>query len=143
MGPAVKGNAIKLLSTLSQTCVLHHSINIGVVDFTCQVSFEKSGSSVPGTYTAVVKRLISKYFTVPIGRSGCLIKPCHCFAWRGFLLCVCLSVCVSVTKISKKILNRPTIFGGGLPSDPGRKPFDFEKNRPRVKGWAWGVENWP
>ncbi len=44
-----------------------------------------------------------------------VIKPRHCFAWRGFLLCVCLSVCVcvSVTKISKKILNRSTSFLAG------------------------------
>ncbi len=50
-------------------------------------------------------------------------------AWRGFLLCVCLSM--SVNKISKKILNRIQpiyfIFGESLPCDPGRKPLDFEK----------------
>ncbi len=42
-------------------------------------------------------------------------------------------VCVSVTKISKKIEPINFIFGGGLPSDPGRKPFDFEKNLPGVR----------
>ncbi len=43
---------------------------------------------------------------------------------------VCLSVCVPVNKISKKILNLSTpFFCGSLPCDPGGKPFDFEKNR--------------
>ncbi len=39
-------------------------------------------------------------------------KPHLCFAWRGFLLsfCVCPSVCVSVFKVSQKLLNRPTSF---------------------------------
>ena len=53
-----------------------------------------------------------KILIMLIGRQ--FIKPCPCFAWRGFLLCVCLSVrvcvCVSVTKVSKKILNRSTSF---------------------------------
>ena len=61
-------------------------------------------------------------------------------------MCVCVSLCVSVNKISKKN-NEPInfIFGGGLPSDPDRKPFDFEKNRPGGKGGPGGagVEIWP
>ncbi len=55
-----------------------------------------------------------------------VVKPRHCFAWRGFLLCVCLSVCVSVcvcvsvTKISQKILNRSTSFlAGAFPLTQG------------------------
>ncbi len=48
-------------------------------------------------------------------------------------------MCVSITKITKKIEPIKFIFGGSLPSDPGRKPFDFEKNRPRVRGG--GVRN--
>ncbi len=48
-----------------------------------------------------------------------VIKPKH---GQGFLLCVCLSVCVSVSKISEKSIELINfIFGGGLPSDPGRE----------------------
>ena len=76
-----------------------------------------------------------------------LVKPRPCFARRGFLLCVCLSVCVfvfvSVSKISQKILNRSTSFLAGLPSDPGRKPFDFEKYHPGVRVGVGGSKFGP
>ncbi len=51
----------------------------------------------------------------------------------GFLTFV--SVCLSVCKMSKNLLNRSTsFFGGGLRSDAGMEPFDFEKKSPRGKG---------
>ncbi len=48
----------------------------------------------------------------------------------GFLtlhLCVCVSIYL-LAKYLKNIQPINFIFGEGLPSDPGRKPFDFEKN---------------
>ncbi len=51
------------------------------------------------------------------------------------LLCICL--CVSVNKISQIYF----IFGGRLPSDPGRKPSDSEKNRPGVRVGRGGGRN--
>ncbi len=64
----------------------------------------------------------------------------------GFLtlrLSVC--VCVRYQNISKTIKPINFIFGGGLPSDLGRKPFDFEQNHPgvRVGLGGGGVEIWP
>ena len=54
---------------------------------------------------------------------------------------------LSVSKyISKNIEPIDFIFGGGLPSDTRRKPFDFEKNRPGVRvglGGGRGVGIWP
>ena len=46
-------------------------------------------------------------------------------------MCVCETVCEQ--NISKNIDSINFIFGGGLPSDPRRKPFDFDKNRPGVR----------
>ncbi len=53
----------------------------------------------------------------------------------SYLVFVCQSVCVCVRyqSISRNIKPINFIFGGSLPSDPGRKPFHFEKNRPRVR----------
>ena len=48
------------------------------------------------------------------------------FAWRGFLLCICLRVCLW-TRYLKKYLTNQLHFGGSLPCVPGRKTFDFEK----------------
>ncbi len=63
----------------------------------------------------------------------------------GFLTkCICACVCVCLfAKYLKKYEPINFIFGGGLPSDPGRKPFDFEKNRPGVRVGVRGVEIWP
>ncbi len=48
-----------------------------------------------------------------------------------YFVCLCH---VSLFKISKeKIESINFIFGGDLPSDTRKKPFDFEKNRPRVR----------
>ncbi len=42
-----------------------------------------------------------------------IVKPCPCFAWQGFLLFTCLSVCVSVHQISQKLINQSTLFSVG------------------------------
>ncbi len=68
-----------------------------------------------------------------------MLNPAHALlGGLSYLICVCLSVCVCVcvcpfTKYLKKFKPINFIFGGGLPSDPGRKPFDFDKNRPGVR----------
>ncbi len=52
--------------------------------------------------------------------AGFLLNPVVSYS----LLSLCVSVCVSVLKISKKNIEPINfIFGGGLTSDP----FDFEK----------------
>ena len=65
----------------------------------------------------------------------------------GFLtlrLSVCVSVCVSVNKVSKKILNQSTSFlVESFPCVPGRKPFDFEKKSPQGKGGGGGSKFGP
>ena len=66
---------------------------------------------------------------------GRVIKSCPWFAWQDFLL-LRLSVYVSVSKISQNVLPINFIFGGSLPSHPGRKPFDFEENCPEVRLYA-------
>ena len=44
---------------------------------------------------------------------------------------------MSVNKISQKYSTDQLHSGGGLHSNPGRKPFDFEKqNRPGVRGFV-------
>ena len=64
-----------------------------------------------------------------------VFKPRPSFAWQGFLLslCVCVRPCVHQQYISKSIEPINFIFGEGLFSDPGRKPFEFEKNCPGVR----------
>ena len=63
-----------------------------------------------------------------------LIKPRPCFAWPGFLLCVCLSVCLSVGKISKKILNGSTSFLlEAFPLIQGGNHSILKKKRPGVR----------
>ena len=76
------------------------------------------------------------------------LNPTH--ALQGgvsYFAFVCLSVCVCVRyqNISKNIEPINFIFGGSLPCDPGRKPFDFEKNPPgvRVCGGVGGGGIWP
>ncbi len=70
------------------------------------------------------------------------------FLTLRFSVCVCVHPCVCGQNISKSIEPDNFIFGGSLPSDPGRKPFNFEKKRQGL-GWAWGVglgggvEIWP
>ncbi len=64
------------------------------------------------------------------------IKPHPCKAWTGFLtlhLCVCLTVCLCA-KYLKTIESINFIFVCDLPSDAGRKPFNFEKNRHGLRG---------
>ncbi len=73
----------------------------------------------------------------------------------GFLtlrLSMCLSVSVSVNKISyKNIESIYFIFGGSLPCHPGRKLFDFAKKKKKKKKgkgvWGGGgggrVKFWP
>ncbi len=57
---------------------------------------------------------------------------------------VYMCVCVSVTKISQKnIESIKFIFGGSLPSDPERKPIDFEKNLPGVRVGVGGLKYGP
>ncbi len=58
------------------------------------------------------------------------------FAWRGFLrLSVYVSVCVSVNKISQKMLNLSTPFlVEAFPVTQGGKPFNFEKKSLWCKG---------
>ncbi len=57
---------------------------------------------------------------------------------------VCVSVCLSMCKTTWKNTEPVNfIFGGGLPSDPGRKPFDFEKYRPGVRMGVGGPKFGP
>ncbi len=65
-----------------------------------------------------------------------LLNPAH--ASHGgvsyfHFVCPSVGVSVCVQNISKNIESINFIFGGGLPSDTRRKPFDFEKNRPGVR----------
>ncbi len=53
----------------------------------------------------------------------------------GFLtFALCVHVCICQQNISKNIEPINFVFGGSLPSDPGRKPFYFEKILPWGKG---------
>ena len=56
------------------------------------------------------------------------------------LSCLFVSVCVCVRyqNISKNIESINFNFGGSLPSDPGRNPFNFEKKLPQGKGGCGG-----
>ncbi len=56
-----------------------------------------------------------------------------------FTLCVCPCVCVQ--NISKHIEPIHVIFGGGLPFDPWRKPFDFKSNPPGARVGVRGGRN--
>ena len=52
-----------------------------------------------------------------------------------------MCVCVSINKIhvSKKTIETINfIFGGGLPCEPVRTPFNFERNCPGVRVDVWG-----
>ena len=56
----------------------------------------------------------------------------------GFLtLRLSVRVCVRFQNIQKNVEPINFIFGGSLPSNPWRKPFDFEKNH---RGVRVGVE---
>ncbi len=46
--------------------------------------------------------------------------------WVDYFAIVSACVYVSVCKISNNTEPINLIFGGGLPSGPGRKPFDFD-----------------
>ncbi len=63
-----------------------------------------------------------------------LLNPAHALhGGVSYFVFVCLSVCVCpLPKYLKKYWTN-FIFGEGLSSDPGRKPFDFEKNCPGVR----------
>ncbi len=75
-----------------------------------------------------------------------LVKPRPCFIWRGLLHLFCIfpsiHMCVCFQYVSKNIEPINFIFGGSLPSDPGRRPFDFEKS-PWGKGGYGGSKIWP
>ncbi len=70
-----------------------------------------------------------------------IIKPGRCFAWRGFLLCICMWVCLSVcplTKYLKKILDRSTSFlVKAFPVTQGGNHLILKKS-PRGKGVCVG-----
>ncbi len=62
-------------------------------------------------------------------------------AFLALHLCVCMSV--RVQDNSKNIEPINFIFGGGLPSDTGRKLFDLKKNRPAVRVGMGGAKFGP
>ncbi len=54
---------------------------------------------------------------------------------------LCLSLCLSVCLLAKYVKNIEPInfvFGGSLPSNSRKKPFDFEQNCPGVMGGRGG-----
>ncbi len=118
-----------------------HSINACHVHMTnCHNALEARGLCHIWCMICMLEIMKSKYMCVCAKSCSwssmlrCTITKPHpmaYFAWRGFTLC--LSACVSVKKISKNIQPISSIFGGSLPCDPGRKPFNFEKNRPGVR----------
>ncbi len=57
-------------------------------------------------------------------------------------VCVCLSLSL-LTKYLKKYLINQLCFGGDLPSGPGMKSFDFEKNHSGVRADVRGKKFWP
>ncbi len=63
------------------------------------------------------------------------LNPAHALHGEiSYFAFVCLCICVCpLAKYLKNIELINFIIGGSLPSDPGRKPFHFEKNRPRVR----------
>ena len=65
-----------------------------------------------------------------------IIKLRPWFTWRGFLLCICMSVYLCVCPFARQLDNNDPInliFGGSLLSDPRRRLFDFEKKSARVR----------
>ena len=66
-------------------------------------------------------------------RSNIINITIVCFFTLRLSVCVSVSVCVRYQNIWKKIEPINFIFGGSLPSNPDRKPFDLEK-LPRGKG---------
>ncbi len=77
-----------------------------------------------------------------------IVKPRPCFAWRGFLLslCVCMRACVrlSVCKISQRILDRSTsFFVEAFPMAQGGNHSILKENCPEVRVGVWGPKFGP